>query len=35
MQMTAAVRMHMASPETGDVALRDLFVLTVISILPL
>jgi len=33
-QMTAAVRMRMASPDTGDVALRGLFILTVISILP-
>jgi hypothetical protein len=33
--MTDAVRMRMASPETGDSALRGFIVLTVISILPL
>jgi hypothetical protein len=32
--MTAADRMRMASPVTGDASLRGLFVLTVISILP-
>ena len=31
--MTAAVRMRMASPVTGDVALRGLF-LSIITILP-